>query len=76
MLTNKGVIVNTLRIAWRMYRATLKSCFYFAIISSAVAEYFKLYTLNSGVGEAIQSYMQSGKLPATLQDAHFLNCLR
>lgn len=72
MLKNKGATVNTLKSAWQMYRATLKSCFFLAIISAAIAEYFKLYALNSGVGEAIHSYMQSGKLPENLPDAQFL----
>lgn len=72
MLKNKGAIVNTLKNAWQMYRATLKSCFLLAMISAVIAEYFKLYALNSGVGEAIQSYMHSGKLPDSLPNAQFL----
>ncbi|WP_440682040.1 hypothetical protein [Cysteiniphilum halobium] len=72
MLKNKGAIVNTLKSAWQMYRVTLKSCFLLAIISAAIAEYFKLYALNSGVSKAVHSYMQTGELPNGFPDAQFL----
>lgn len=72
MLKNKGAIVNTLKIAWKIYSSTLRLCFFFAIISAAIAEYCKLYALNSGLSFAIQSYMQSGKWPASLPHAEFL----
>ena len=72
MLKNKGAIINTLNIAWNLYRSTLKACFVFALISAILAEYFKLYALSSGVGEAVENYMQTGKLPTSIPDAQFL----
>ncbi len=72
MLRNNGAIISTLRTAWKLYRATLKVCFFFAVISAAFAEYFKLYALNSGVGEAMRGYVETGKLPADLLNVRSL----
>ncbi|WP_157966649.1 hypothetical protein [Fastidiosibacter lacustris] len=67
--------MNTLNVAWNLYRSTLKVCFIFALVSAVIAEYFKLYALNAGVGEIIHAYMQSGQIPATLPDAEVLALL-
>lgn len=75
MLKNKGSIVKTLKMAWELYCATLKVCFFFAVVSATIAEYFKLYALNSGVAEVLHKYMQTGTLPASLPDAQLLAAL-